>query len=92
MDVIYTYPIKNYDRQEIYLPIHSRVLSVQEQRGHLTLWVLVPCASLELPEERRVFRVVGTGEEFSSRGAILSYRGTCQMGFLMWHVFEEESF
>lgn len=85
MRTIYKYPLQVTDCQVIEMPIGSRILAIQMQRGVPCLWATVDPE--EEKKEKRFIRVVGTGHELSE---YIAYIGTYQMadGALVWHVFE----
>ncbi len=67
------------------MPKGARLLSVQTQDNQPTLWALVdPKAEVE---ERRI-NVIATGEEID--GTDQTFIGTCQIDWLVFHVFEEK--
>jgi hypothetical protein len=65
---------------------YARVLSVQEQDGEITLWVL---DHVDGARRNRTFRQVMTGQVVPPRAAI--YHGTVVMheGAFVAHVFED---
>jgi len=72
----------------VQMPRDAQVLTVQFQRGILTLWAIADPAK---PHEDRLFRIIGTG------GSAEDIRGECYIGTaqdpelgLVWHVFEHE--
>lgn len=65
------------------MPLGAEILSVQMQRGVITLWALVDPTA---PVVTRSFVVVGTGHDLPDGN--LMYRGTVQAGTFVWHVFE----
>lgn len=65
------------------MPVGAELLSVQMQRGVITLWALVDPAA---PAVHRSFVVVGTGQDLPDGDLV--YRGTIQAGAFVWHVFE----
>ena len=69
------------------MPKGSKVLSVQNQRGRLTMWTLEP--KTDGPGERRDFEVVATGND-PVRGNPEKFIGTVQFegGHFVVHVFE----
>ena len=89
--MIYKYQLKETGLQTIILPYDSRILSIQDQSGALTLWAMFDENIKENPEERLIF-IAGTGHDFDmkSRG-YLEFISTVQMSSgLVWHVFEVE--
>jgi len=87
MKVIYKFPLKTTDYQEIYLPVDAEILTVQTQRGVPCLWALVE-------EDDRMTKhgitIVGTGHPVGDVG---KYIGTYQLnsgdmvGDMVFHVF-----
>lgn len=81
---IFKYPLRLVDEQKIALPQRSQILTVQMQNEALCLWALV---DPNLPLEKRIIRVVGTGNEFDDPEKCF-YLGTVQERVFVWHVFE----
>ena len=82
MRVIYKY---NLDVGEniIKMPDAAILLSVQMQRGQITMWAEVNTNNDYID---KTFVVYGTGQEILKHGV---YRGTVQASdFLVWHVYE----
>lgn len=81
----YIWPLPQ-DRVEFDMPKGAKVLSVNEQAGHLCLWALVDDVA---EKEKRKFSVVGTGhsapdtDDSKHLGTILMHGGS-----LVLHVFE----
>lgn len=65
------------------MPKNARVITVQNQRGVVTLWAEVDA---DEPRVNRVFRIIGTGHSFDRTG--LRHAGTVQVGALVWHIYE----
>jgi hypothetical protein len=75
------------DKEEIELPDNAEILTVQNNRGKLCMWVkLDPIA----PKIKRYFQIIGTGHKLSD--IYYKYIGTVQLDraeyTLVWHVFE----
>lgn len=69
---------------KIEMPIGAEILHVASQDGYPTIWAVThPDRGMEI----RVFKVIGTGEEFKS--GRLNYHGTAHCGSFVWHVFEK---
>lgn len=83
--IIYKFPLMITDRQEILLPRNSKVLSVQEQYGDMTIWVLVDPSDIKV---RKAINIVGTGNPILNDPG--EFIGTVQTngGSLVWHVFD----
>jgi hypothetical protein len=89
MKVVYKYTLPSYAGQHlISLPQEAEILSVQEQFGMLTLWVLTT-TEVSLWDNRK-FHVIETGGVVPD-WCKLTYIDTCQLaeGTLVWHIFEE---
>lgn len=86
---IFKYPLALQDRQVIYLPEGAPILTVQEQRNELCLWVGVPDNIEEHPLQARAFNIYGTGHTLREKPQ--TYIGTAQTqdSTFVWHVFEE---
>lgn len=85
--VVYKYPLKFEDDQEVILPGSSKLLCVQAQGKGAQLWALVVPGNI--PEQSCVrLRIVATGKEFDYDER-WSYFGTFQLfeGRAVFHVF-----
>lgn len=71
--------------QTVMMPAGARVISVQAQKGKVTLWAWVPVITHE--PRPHLFMVVGTGQHFDT--SLITFIGTVQLGDEVWHVFEE---
>lgn len=85
MKVIYKYPLKVTDEQQVTMPADAAILTVQVQNGQPFLWAMIDntCG----PMTERKISIIGTGNLFRTAGR---YIGTFQMhdGLLVFHVFE----
>lgn len=86
MITIWKYPIKITDIQKLILPEGSKILSIHNQFGILTLWVLV---NTEAKEEERAISIVGTGRPCWCQ--TWSFIGTVLDDPFVWHVFAEKN-
>jgi hypothetical protein len=79
--------LKMEDTTEIVLPIGSKILTAQVQKGNPCIWALVD-DEVTTPQTRR-FRIAGTGHPIKKESD-LEYISTFQMygGDLVFHVFE----
>lgn len=80
---IFKYELPVTDVVTVSMPKGAKILTVQPQRGAVTLWAEVD------PTARRVdrrFQIVGTGNNFDPNGA--RYLGSAQTGIFVWHVYE----
>lgn len=86
MKAIFKYELEVTDQQSIEMPQGAVILSAQVQKCKICIWALVDSGALY---ERRVFRVIGTGDEIED-GVFHRFIGTVQMldGRLVWHIFE----
>lgn len=91
MKRIYKYTLDIDDEQNISMPYHAEILTVQNQHGSLCLWAIVDDEEQGI-EERR-FAIYGTGNP-AQLATIDGYIGTAQQmnGTLIWHVFEITAF
>lgn len=82
LKVIYKYPLKITEAQQLELPISCTILSAQMQNGELCLWGIV-----EPDEEKKMFtvKICGTGQEFDCNNQ--QYIGTVQDRSFVWHIF-----
>lgn len=83
MKQIWKYEFAVQDDVTLSMPRGAKILTVQDQRGAVTMWAEIDPAA---PREKRRFRVVGTGESLDPNR--LQYLGTAQFGVLVWHVYE----
>ena len=87
MRTIWKYAV---DDGPVSMPSGARILSVQVQRGDLTLWAEVDS---DAPAEIRRFRVYGTGHELPrGLGYQDSHIATVQDEPFVWHVYEEHGY
>lgn len=86
MKTIWKYKLSfdNPDVCKIEMPRIAKILTVQPQNEHYTLWALV---NPSLPKEVRQFIIQGTGWEFDDID--LEYISTHQVGGFVWHIFEK---
>lgn len=66
------------------LPMGAKILSVANQRGDVCLWYL---CDPHQPVERRIIRIIGTGNRISDADT-LTFIGTVVVEPFVWHVFE----
>lgn len=88
MKRIFKYELIVADHSKLCLPIGSRILSVQVQRGTVCLWAIVD----EYQKELRFVDIYmyGTGQHVSDADlAGKRFAGTVQLGDLVCHVFLE---
>lgn len=88
MKTIYKYKLYVTDRQTVSMPIGSKILNIQTQKGEPCIWALI---DTDNDIEDRKFAIYGTGNECSS--FYEEYIGTFQIenGSLVFHVFESFS-
>lgn len=87
MEKILKYPLAIKDKQEIWMPEGSKILSVQEQYKELFVWVL---ADMDKPVRGHTFAIHGTGHPLPEIHDYYKYYvATVLMngGALVWHVF-----
>lgn len=80
---IFKYELQLEDEQLVPMPKGSLLLSVQDQRGKLCLWVLV---NENNPQVNRMVFVIGTGNPI--KGNPGQYVASAQQGPYVWHVFD----
>ena len=86
MKSIWKFPLQVMDSQEIEMPSHAQVLTVQVQGEQPCLWAIVtPYA----PKVTRTVRIYGTGHPAPDDLSRADYVGTFQLmgGGLIFHVF-----
>ena len=81
--VIWEFPLVIEDVQIIELPRNYEILTIQVQNGIACLWAMV---SPEVPKEKIIIEIIGTGELISIAGR--QYIGTVQLFELVFHVFK----
>lgn len=67
------------------IPFGGKIVSVQQQDGIPTMWVLFEQYDEGVTEQRR-FSLYGTGQTIPPSS---EYLDTVQCGSYVWHVFEE---
>ena len=84
MSVVWKYPLRAVELQEIRMPRGAKVLHVAAPRGEPHLWALVDSKA---PMEDEPFVVLATGSEFDATE--LEHVGTFLLndGVLVFHVF-----
>lgn len=89
--IIWKYELETTDIQKLELPKGAEILTVQVQKGIPCLWALVD-PSIEIPKERRVIAIFGTGNFINSIAHFsgMKYIATYQLlaGNFIGHVFE----
>lgn len=86
MRIVWKYKLAVEDLQEVGLPEGAEILSVQDQRGTLTIWAMVD------PDEKRIspvtIEIIPTG--LPVHPADRKHLATVQQenGHLLWHVFQ----
>lgn len=86
MAVIHKQELEITDRQVLRMPVDSKILCVQVQRGVLCVWYLTELVVYPTLWER-VFYIFGTGHPVDR--PLDDYIGTVQMDQFVWHVFAE---
>lgn len=86
LDPVEAVPGEDYGQAKVQMPASAEVLSTQtdNKTGVPTIWAL--CDPDE-PKVTRTFIVHPTGVRFTKRGD-WKYIGTCQVGWLVWHIAE----
>ena len=87
---IWKFPLNVIHTQEVEMPQHAKILTIQLNKGEPCLWAaVVPTA----PKEKRVFITYGTGHEVREI-TLFPYLGTYQIEQgdvpfpLVFHVFD----
>lgn len=80
---IWKFPLGDGMAQDIEMPMHAEILTVQVQHGHACLWAKV---NPENVKQRRRIHIVGTGHDVPADA--LGYIGTIQQGLFVWHIFQ----
>lgn len=86
LTTVFKYPLEITNRQIIKMPLNSKILSIQTQKGKLQLWALV---HLDNEMVEREILIYGTGHkqedihENTYIGTVLMYQNQ-----LVWHIFE----
>ena len=84
MKSIYKYPIE--DGTIIDAPI-EHILDVQIQHGELVAWATI---NNRQPNRKILFKIFGTGWEFTDDFEFGTYLKTVQDGPWVWHIFAKE--
>lgn len=86
MKTIWKFPLEVTDSQEIEMPQHSQILTVQTQDKGPCLWAIV---NPDAPKVRRSVRIYGTGRRAPDDLDNAYYIGTFQLmdGGLVFHAF-----
>lgn len=71
--------------QKIRIPKTALLWNIGVQNGTICLWAQV---DTEYMDGERTFCVVATGQEIPDDCKTSDYRGTVQIGWLVWHVYE----
>jgi len=87
MSIIYKYELNEYETW-LDLPKESKILTVQNQRNLICLWVWIDQSNLENVITRK-FTIFGTGIDIPMSDKKYHYIGTVQIDWTVWHVFEE---
>ena len=80
---IWKWILQATDVQEVEMPEDAISLTVMEQAGQVCLWAK---CSPDAPKRWRRFRILGTGHSAQEDSDV--YVGSCQLGQLVFHVFE----
>lgn len=86
MKAIHKYSLE-VGHNAVEMPEGAQVLTVQEQGGRMQMWALVNPEVTRKVE--RTFMAYGTGEEVPSNPG--AYVATVQLGWTVWHVFEDSA-
>lgn len=86
MEVIYKYPLKIKERQEVLMPKGAIIIRAGDVDGEVFLWAIVECQEegKELQLQPRFIEMYKTGQIFSTPAKVLKYQG-----FAGLHVGEE---
>lgn len=86
MEVIYKYKLDIVDEQVVKMSIRGKILSAQNQKGELCIWVKEKPND---PSSNRVIKIIGTGNPIEELDEELEFIDTVQIGQFVWHVFEK---
>jgi len=86
-NTIYEYKLNVVEKQRLFLPLGSKILSVKVQRGNICLCAMIDTTA---KVEERVISIVGTGNPLPKINPDQSFVhiDTIQQYGLVWHVFE----
>ena len=88
MNIIWNYELEFKYEQTHYLPLGYKILSVQQQRGKICVWVQI---DPDRDTQEVTFFIRCTGDEIKNSKSIV-YLNTVQMDDgLVWHVFKEKN-
>lgn len=79
---IYKYEFPLEQVVPLSMPVGSKPLSAQLQRGTPCIWMEV---DTDQPEKMRCLYIFGTGYEFDPMN--LTFVATVQMDFFVWHIY-----
>ena len=87
--IIHKISLQLVDKQTIIIPAGAKILTVQDQRGILTLWyAFSEEAFSNITNDNRVIHIIGTGNSFPEAYPI-NYISTVQLNQFVWHIFQE---
>lgn len=84
MSEVWKFLTNHVPEQQLMMPRGTQLLSVQMQRGVLTLWGLVDPIQ---PKELRAVYIVGTGHTFDANGKTYLGMVLTDSDTFVWHVF-----
>jgi hypothetical protein len=92
--VIFKYPIASHGESLLLMPVFGKVVSVQNQRGQIVLWVEIPSQPGDhtgASGNRRFYSVLTGHHTDVPNDAV--YRGTVQLsgGAYVAHVYEAKA-
>lgn len=84
---VFKYPIKMGDYFDVCLPKGAKILKIDCQFNNPQMWALVDPTR---PNEKRSFRIAGTGHPIYENSEQLNFIDTFKMndGALIFHIFE----
>ena len=85
MKRVFKYQLGVSDEQVVNLPIGSRILSLQVQRGIPCIWAIVDDQEVKTSPVKIL--MFGTGNHISDEDAGNRFAGTIQIRDLVFHVF-----
>lgn len=87
MKTIYKFQLEIIDEQIIEVPNNTKFLSAQYQNGVLCLWGIV---ATEMPKQKTVITIIGTGNQFDYDENKHDYIATVQQPPFVWHIFSHK--
>ncbi|MGZ4161015.1 MAG: DUF7352 domain-containing protein [Neobacillus sp.] len=92
MYTVWKYTLNATQKQQIDMPLGSKILNAELQHEEIVLYALINKADVGMTEDREII-VLGTGHEIDEDLTKYQFVNTVVMnnGYLMFHVFASKS-